>query len=123
MCFGLSTVCPFDVAALAPLDVSVIVPVVAIIFIFSIPLLAIWTDYRKNRAMIEKGIAAPEKPPQPRWHETLAWGLVLTLVGIALLIGSFTVREGLLLPGLIVEAIGIALLIYTAIIKRQKTEE
>ncbi len=122
MCFGSSTVCPFDVMAFAPLDVAVIVPVVAIIFIFSIPLLAIWTDYRKNRAMIEKGLAEPEKR-QPRWHETLVWGLVLTLVGIALLIGSFTVREGLLLPGLIVPAIGIALLIYTAIIKRQKTEE
>ncbi len=122
MCFGSSTVCPFDVMAFAPLDVSVIVPVVAIIFIFSIPLLAIWTDYRKNRAMIEKGLAAPEKR-QPRWHETLAWGLVLTFVGIALLIASFTVRAGLLLPGLIVPAIGIALLIYTAIIKRQKTEE
>ena len=97
-------------------------PVVAIIFIFSIPLLAIWTDYRKNRALIEKGLAAAEKP-QPRWHETLVWGLVLTLVGAALLIGSFTVRGSLLLPGLIVEAIGIALLIYTHIIRREKTGE
>ncbi len=99
---------------------SVIVPVVAIIFIFSIPLLAIWTDYKKNKALIEKGLYEPEKP-QARWHETLVWGLILTLVGVALLIGSFTVREQLLLPGLIVPAIGIALLIYTFIIRREKT--
>ncbi len=108
--------------AFAPLDVTVIVPVVAIIFIFSIPLLAIWTDYKKDRAAIEKGLYEPEKPGPPG-NETLVWGLILTLVGVALLIGSFTVREALLLPGLIVPAIGIALLIYTAIVKRQKTGE
>ena len=104
------------------MDASVLVPVVAIIFVFSIPLLAIWTDYKKERALIEKGLYEPEKP-KPAGHETLVWGLILTLIGIALLIGSFTVRAQLLLPGLIVEAIGIALLIYTAIIRRQKAGE
>lgn len=102
------------------MDVSVIVSVVAIVFVFSIPLLAIWTDYRKDKALIEKGLYEPEKP-KPAGHETLVWGLILTLVGIALLIGSLTMREGLLLPGLIVEAIGIALLIYTFAIKREKS--
>ncbi len=101
------------------MDVSVIVPVVAIIFVFGIPLLAIWTDYKKERALIEKGLYEPEKP-KPAGHETLVWGLILTLVGIALLIGSFTVRDQLLLPGMIVGAIGVALLIYTLVIRREK---
>lgn len=100
------------------MDVSVIVPVVAIIFVFGIPLLAIWTDYKKNRALIEKGLYEPEKP-KPAGHESLVWGLILTLLGVALLIGSFMVRTQLLLPGLIGVAIGVALLIYTAIIRRQ----
>ena len=102
------------------MDVSVIVPIVAIVFVFSIPLLAIWTDYRKDRALIEKGLYQPEKP-KPAGHETLVWGLILTLVGVALLIGSFTVSQGLLLPGMILGAIGIALLIYTLAIKREKS--
>ncbi len=104
------------------MDVSVIVPIVAIVFVFSIPLLAIWTDYKKDRALIEKGLYEPEKPGPPG-RATLVWGLILTLVGVALLIGSFTVREQLLLPGLIVGAVGIALLVYTFVIKREKPAE
>ncbi len=104
------------------MDTSVIVPIVAIVFVFSIPLLAIWTDHKKEMTLIEKGVYEPPKPG-PRGHGTLLWGLILTLGGLALIIGSMIVLERLLLPGLLVEAVGVALLVYTWIIKREKPTE
>jgi len=103
-------------------DTSVIVPLVAIVFVFSIPLLAIWTEHKRDMALIEKGLYKPEKPG-PRGQATLVWGLILALLGVALLIGSLQVMEALLLPGMIVVAVGIALLVYTFIMRREKPTE
>ncbi len=107
------------------MDVSVIVPVVAIIFALSIPLLAIWTDYKKDRALIEKGLYEPEKPGKPgaRWHGTFLWGLILTLVAVALMLGSVHIPGLPFQPGPVLLAVGIALLVYSFIVKLEKPAE
>ncbi len=43
--------------------------------------------------------------------------------GLALTGGSFTVDQRLLLPGLVLGAVGIALLLYSLIIRLEKSEE
>jgi len=35
------------------MSMDVLVPIFGIVFIFGIPLLAIWTEYRRDRALIE----------------------------------------------------------------------
>ncbi len=107
------------------MDASVIVPVVAIIFGLSIPLLAIWTDYKKERALIEKGLYEPEKPEKsgPRWHGTFLWGLILTLVAVALMLGSEPFPGVPFQPGPVLLAVGVALLVYSFIVKREKPAE
>lgn len=99
-------------------ELALAIPIVAIAFGLSIPLLATWTKYKKDMALIEKGLYQPDKPG-PRGQTALIWGLILTMVGMALVIGSFTLYRPLLLAGLISEAIGLALLIYSLIVKRQ----
>lgn len=107
------------------MDASVIVPVVGIIFGLSIPLLAIWTDYKKERALIEKGLHKPEKPDEsgPRWHGTFLWGLILTLVAVALMVGSSHVPGLPFQPGPILLAVGVALLVYSFVVKLEKRKE
>jgi len=38
------------------MNTGVLVPIFGIVFVFAIPLLAIWTEYRRDRALIEKGL-------------------------------------------------------------------
>ncbi len=104
------------------MNYSVIVPVVAIIFALSIPLLAIWTDYKKDRALIEKGLYEPEKPEKsgPRWHGTFLWGLILTLVAVALMVESAQIPGLAFQPGPVLLAVGIALLVYSFVVKLEK---
>ncbi len=103
------------------MDGLIAVPIVAIVLGLCIPLLAIWTQYKKDMALIEKGLYEPEKKDKtgPRGQKSLIWGLILTLVGAALVIGSITMYRQLMLAGLVVEALGIALLLYSLIVKRQ----
>jgi hypothetical protein len=103
-------------------ELGAVVPVVAIVFSLSIPLLAIWTDHKKDMALIEKGLYQPEKPG-PRGQTSLVWGLILTLVGMAVIIGSLVMYRHLLMAGLVVEALGIALLVYTLIVKHKAPVE
>ena len=39
-----------------------LIPIFGIVFGCGIALLAIWTEYRRDRALIEKGLYQPEKP-------------------------------------------------------------
>lgn len=100
-----------------------VVPIVAIVLGIGVAAFAIWTEHKRDMALIEKGLYQTKKPGPPG-QTTLAWGLVLALVGIALIIASVSLPDStLLLPGLLLTALGIALLIYTAIVKRQKPAE
>jgi len=85
-------------------------------------MLAIWTEHKKDMALIEKGLYQPEKPG-PRGQTTLIWGLILTLVGLAVIVGALVMYRHFLMAGLVVEALGIALLVYTLIVKHQTPTE
>ena len=97
-----------------------VIPIIAIVLGMGIALLGIWTEHKKNMALIEKGLYQPSKPG-PRGQGTLLWGLLLTFAGMAFVIASARLSDGdLLLPGLWAMGVGLALLIYTLIVKRQK---
>jgi heme O synthase-like polyprenyltransferase len=100
-----------------------VIPIVGIVFGIGVAAFAIWTEHKRDMALIEKGLYQTKKPGPPG-QTTLAWGLVLALVGIAFTIASLSLSDPeMLLPGLLLTALGIALLIYTAIVKRQKPVE
>ncbi len=103
---------------------GVLIPIVAIIFGIALGGWGIYWDHKKKMALIEKGLYSKEengKPTNPA-RVALGWGLVLTGLGVALLIGFFW--EGtpdVALPGLIFGFIGVALLIFFAVIRKRTT--
>ena len=99
-----------------------VIPIVAIVMSLGLAMLAIWTEHKKDMALIEKGLYQPEKPG-PRGQTTLIWGLILTLVGLAVIVGALVMYRHFLMAGLVVEALGIALLVYTLIVKHQTPTE
>ena len=97
-----------------------VVPIVAIVLGLGVAAFSIWTEHKRDMALIEKGLYEVKKPGPPG-QTSLAWGLILALLGIAFAIASLSLPDReMLLPGLLLMALGIALLIYTAVVKRQK---
>ncbi len=101
--------------------------------LFSTLLLLRWFRHKETLAMIERGLL-PASAARPRnGKATLAWGIGITVFGLALLGGSWpfsflwaTVggpRGALLLPGLIVLFIGVALLIVYFASRPEPAEE
>jgi hypothetical protein len=106
------------------MDMASLVPIFGIIFGCGIALLVIWTGYRRDRALIEKGLYQPEKSETagpPGWGFLLV-GSVLAGIGIALIVSTFVFQIGraMGIPGLIVLFIGIALLIVYFIAKERR---
>jgi len=101
---------------------EVLIPIVAIIFGIGLGLLSIWTEYKKDMALIEMGLYQP-KAPSPPGQAVLFWGLVLTGIGIALIISSIWVVGGwLLLGGLVLGLLGGAFLVFFTITQRKKAD-
>jgi hypothetical protein len=103
---------------------GILIPIFGIIFGCGIALLAIWTGYRRDRALIEKGLYQPEKPEPagpPGWG-FLVVGSVLAGIGIALIVSTFVFQMGraIGIPGLILLFIGIALLVVYFVAKEKK---
>lgn len=106
------------------MDMAILVPIFGIIFGCGIALLAIWAGYRRDRALIEKGLYQPEKPETagpPGW-EFLVAGSILAGIGVALIVSAFVFQIGKAIgvPGLIFLFIGIALLVIYFIAKEKK---
>jgi hypothetical protein len=104
---------------------QILIPVFGIIFGCGIALLAIWTGYRRDRALIEKGLYQPEKPETagpPGWG-FLVVGSVLTGIGVALIVSTFVFQTGRAIgvPGLISLSIGVALVVVYYVAKERKT--
>jgi hypothetical protein len=103
---------------------AILVPIFGIIFGCGIALLAIWAGYRRDRALIEKGLYQPEKtePAGPPGWGFLVVGSVLAGIGIALIVSTFIFQIGraIGIPGLILLFIGIALLIVYFVAKEKK---
>ena len=81
--------------------------------IIAIPITAIYFEYKKKIAMIEKGIIPEEeKEKHNRSPENkLAWGIAIIGIGISLLIGWKFNFGGEFIAGLIFVSIGIGLLV------------
>jgi hypothetical protein len=106
------------------MDIGSLIPIFGIIFGCGIALLAIWTAYRRDRALIEKGLYQPEKPEPagpPGWG-FLVVGSILAGIGIALVVSTFIFQMGRVIgvSGIIVLFIGIALLVVYFIAKEKR---
>jgi len=106
------------------MDIGVIVPIVAVVFIFSIPLSAIWTEYFRDKALIEKGLYQPKQPAPstaPDWRFLLA-GSILTGIGVASLIATFVFAIGKFIgaAGFLLLFVGIALMVVYLIAREKK---
>jgi hypothetical protein len=106
------------------MEMGILIPIFGIIFGCGIALLAIWTGYKRDRALIEKGLYQPEKtePAGPPGWGFLVIGSVLAGIGIALVVSTFVFHMGraIGISGLIILFIGIALLIVYFIAKEKK---
>ncbi len=81
--------------------------------IVAIPITAIYFEYKKKIAMIEKGII-PEEEKERYDHSPgnkLAWGIAMLGIGISILIGWRFNFGGEFIAGLIFVSIGIGLLV------------
>ncbi len=97
------------------MNTGILVPIFGIIFGCGIALLAIWTGYKRDRALIEKGLYQPEKPEpaSPSGRGFLVAGSIFAGIGAALVVSTFIFQIGKAIgvPGFIFLFIGIALLI------------
>src|SRR4030042_1885989 len=106
------------------MDMVTLGPIFGIIFGCGIALLAIWTEYKKDRALIEKGLYQPEKPEaagSPGWGLLVA-GSILGGIGIALVVSAFVFQIGKAIgvPGFVFLFIGIALLVVYFVAKKRE---
>ena len=106
------------------IDTAILVPIFGVIFGCGIALLVIWTEYKKDRALIEKGLYQPEKsksPGPPGWG-FLVGGSIVAGIGVALVVSTFLFQIGRAtgVPGLIFLFIGIALLVVYFVAKEKK---
>jgi len=85
--------------------VGILIPTFGIVFGCGIALLAIWTEYKRDRALIEKGLYQPEKPESagPSGQGLLVTGSILGAMGVALVVSTYAFRIGRAtgVPGLI----------------------
>jgi hypothetical protein len=104
---------------------GILIPIFGIVFGCGIALLAIWTEYRRDRALIEKGLYQPEKqePTGPPDRGFLVSGSVLGAIGIALVVSTFVFRIGKAtgIPGFIFLFIGFALLVVYLVARKKET--
>jgi len=101
---------------------GILVPIVAIVFGIACGGWSIYTEHKKDMALIEKGLYQP-KPPSayPGWGLLLG-GSIVTGIGIALIISAFVFQIGKVIgiPGLVCLFIGIALIVVYSITKEKK---
>ncbi len=97
-----------------------------VIFILSLVVIiavVAYFDYKKNIAMIEKGLVPEDEKKRPedekrRSENRLGWGIVIMGTGISLLMSWRFHIGGEAILGLILASIGIALLVSYLIAKK-----
>jgi uncharacterized protein DUF6249 len=123
--------------------IAVMIPIVAIVMGIGIGMLSLLLDYRKKRDMfamhhkerlmaIEKGMEVPPLPPEffqngrRRPHssaDNLRRGLILLLVGAAIMVALYHTDNRAYLWGLVPAAVGIAQLLTYFIESRKASRE
>ena len=105
--------------------IVILIPVLGIVFGCGIALLAIWTDYKRDRALIDKGLYQPEqaKPAGPPGWGFLVGGSVVAGIGVALILSTliFRIDRAAGIFGLIFAFVGIALLIVYSVVRKKET--
>ena len=100
-----------------------LIPIAAIVFSLGIALLAIWTDHKKNMALIDKGLYQP-KPLSRPGPAVLLPGFILTGIGAGVAIGSIWIIVDwvgwLRMIGLVLALVGIAFIVFSGISKEKK---
>jgi hypothetical protein len=104
---------------------DILIPIFGMAFGCGIALLAIRTQYKRDRALIEKGLYQPEKPGPlgpPDWG-FLSVGYIIAGVVLALVVSTvvFQIDKTTGIPGFIFLFIGIALLLVAFIARRKDT--
>ena len=106
------------------MEIAILVPIFSVVFGCGIALLAIWTEYRKDRALIDKGLYQPEKskPAAPPGWGFLVGGSIVAGIGVALVVSTFAFKIGSAtgVPGLVFLFIGIALLVVYLVARKRK---
>lgn len=87
---------------------TLVVPILALIFIFGLPGMAIYLEHKEKMAMIEEGLIPKGQGHNP--ENILGWGVAILGIGISLTIGWTFNIDGKIIIGLILISIGIALL-------------
>jgi hypothetical protein len=105
-------------------DVVILIPILGIVFGWRIVLLAIWTEYEKDGALIDKGLYQPEQPKPaatPGWG-FLVGGSVVAGIGIALVLSALIFRIDTLagICGLVYTFVGVALLVVYALFRKKE---
>lgn len=84
------------------------IPIAAILGGICIAVLAMYFEYKKKKAMIEKGLIPEDEKHRP--EDRLGWGIVILGIGISLVISWIFDLNDKVMVGLILASIGIALL-------------
>lgn len=95
------------------------IPLVFIVLIIGgLPALAIYLDYKKKMAMIEKGLVPEDEKYRP--ENRLGWGIAILGIGISLVVTMIFHLNSYVIVGLILTSIGIALLVSYRTSKQQQ---
>jgi hypothetical protein len=82
--------------------------------------LAVYFEYKKKMAMIEKGLIPEEDKEKQRDgpENKLAWGIAILGIGISLIISWIFNLDDIVMVGLIFTSIGISILVSYLIAKK-----
>ncbi len=95
------------------------IPFVFIVLVsVGLPALAIYLDYKKKMAMIEKGLVPEDEKSKP--ENRLGWGIAILGIGISLVVAMIFHLNNYAVVGLILASIGIVLLASYKISKQQQ---
>ena len=104
---------------------GILVSIFSIVFGCGIALLAIWTEYERDRALIEKGLYQLKKPMSlnpPGWGFLIV-DFIIAGVGIALIVINvvFQIGKATGIPGFVFLFISIALLLVSSFARKKGT--
>jgi len=107
------------------MDTAILIPIFGIIFGCGIALLAIWTGYKRDMILIEKGLYQPDRkePVGPPGWGFLTAGLILAGIGVGLVASAFAFKMGgrMGVAGFLFLFVGAALLIAYFVARGKKS--
>jgi heme O synthase-like polyprenyltransferase len=114
--------------------IACVIPLGLFAIVFGFVAFTRWLKYKETLALAEKGLVASDVMRRDE-KRTLRWGIITTALGLAFLIGLFSLGFGMvdvtfppyfgpwLLPGLLVLFLGIGLIIVYYATKEEVKEE